>query len=285
MQWFVYDLHICSTYPLFKNAVLRLSPETLTKTPSHPITNRPGAHQQQPKAQCRPTALVALSQAGMEILEMPGGLKTGKSGGKKVGICIVTICFQYLAKNHLLSVILIIDHELYIIWFWAQQIGKCGMKDHLTHQKVVLMTVYGGIVTGAPVQGECSIANQQVMGMFFRNQVWGDLWSSAISVMSTTTQAFSRAARQRSLSGSHSQLVSRSVWKPSRSRSESPAENSPVADHFAHPTLNAVLAGDLCYFPRCSWLWSKFWGYTLRYSARLHHVHWRFFPFFSPFVG
>jgi len=108
-------LHICSTYPLFKNAVLRLSPETLTKTPSHPITNRPGAHQQQPKAQCRPTALVALSQAGMEILEMPGGLKTGKSGGKKVGICIVTICFQYLAKNHLLSVILIIDHELYII--------------------------------------------------------------------------------------------------------------------------------------------------------------------------
>ena len=102
-------MYICSTYPLFKNAVLS---ET-TKTPSHPITNRPGAHQQQSKAQRRPTALVGLSQApGIEILEMPGGLKTGKSGGKKVGICIVTICFQYLAKNHLLSTI---DHELYII--------------------------------------------------------------------------------------------------------------------------------------------------------------------------
>ena len=70
-----------------------------------------------------------------------------------------------------------------------------------------------------------------------------------------TSQAFSRAARQRSLSGSHSQLVSRSVWKPSLMNPQM-AENPPVSmchrkkkreiagDHFGkHPVLGG-------YFPR-----------------------------------
>ena len=120
-------------------------------------------------------------------------------------------------------------------------------------------------------------------------------------------QAFSRAARQRSLSGSHSQLVSRSVWKPGWGLAQNPqnAAQNPLNSEMSSehrpkvPVINLHIQFYRCWFRpdvHClalilvfcwrSHFFSKFWGYCDSHSARLRHVGGSFDSFhcFSLFM-